>query len=148
MKKSNVCEKDSELNNELLGIYFDEYYNLLDARRRKMAPKYDPASLTFISYDHQHWYKKESDDTTVKDDEKELYVLPPLKGDEEEVKKEKRLKVLTPKKLLTGLPVSFEQIKAGNNSFKLKSEIRQILYLFCQQNKIMKTIYSNLIKSP
>ena len=38
--------------------------------------------------------------------------------------------MLTPNKLFTRLPVLLVQIKAGNNSCKLKNEIWQILYLF------------------
>ena len=72
--------------------------------------------------------------------------MPPLEGDKE-VKEGKRLKVLTPNKLLTRLPLFLAQIKAGNNSDKLKNEIRQILYLLHQHNKITKKIYNNLIKS-
>ena len=72
--------------------------------------------------------------------------MPPLEGDKE-VKEGKRLKVLTPNRLLTRLPLFLVQIKAGNNSDKLKNEIRQILYLLHQHNKITKKIYNNLIKS-
>ena len=45
-------------------------------------------------------------------------------------KEGKRLKILIPNKLLAWLPISFVQIKPGNNSYKLKHQIRQILYLF------------------
>ena len=38
--------------------------------------------------------------------------MPPLEGDEEEVKEGKELKMLTPNKLLTRLPISLAQIKA------------------------------------
>ena len=57
------------------------------------------------------------------------------------------LKILTPNKLLMKLPVLLTQIKAGNNSNKLKNEIRQILYVLYQHNKIIKKLYNNLIKS-
>ena len=59
--------------------------------------------------------------------------MPSIKGDQ--VKKVKGLKILTPKKLLTRLPILLAQIKAGKNSYKLKNEIRQILYLLYQQKK-------------
>ena len=72
--------------------------------------------------------------------------LPPLEDDEEEVKEGKGLKILTPNKLLTRHPILSPQIKARNNSNKLKSEIRQILYLLYQHNKITKKIHNNLIK--
>ena len=55
--------------------------------------------------------------------------MPPLKEDEEEVKEGKGLIIWTPNKLLTWLPALLVQVKAGNKSYKLKSEIRQKLYL-------------------
>ena len=39
------------------------------------------------------------------------------------------LKILTKKQMLSRLPILLAQIQAGNNSTKLKNEIRQILYL-------------------
>ena len=62
--------------------------------------------------------------------------ITPLEGDEEEAKEGKGLKTFTSNKLLTRLPILLAQIKVGNNSYKLKNEIRQILYLFDQHNKI------------
>ena len=38
------------------------------------------------------------------------------------------LKILTPSQMLSRLPISLAQLKAGNNSEKLKNEIRQLLY--------------------
>ena len=73
--------------------------------------------------------------------------MPPLEGDEEEVREGKGFKILAPNKLLTRLPILLAQIKSGNNSYKLKNEIRQILYLLYQRNNITKKVYSNLIKS-
>ena len=62
--------------------------------------------------------------------------IPPLESYEEEVKEGKGLKILIPSRLLTRPPISSAQIKAGNNSCKLKNEIRQILYLLNHHNKI------------
>ena len=57
------------------------------------------------------------------------------------------IKILTPNKLLTRLPILLAQIKTGNNLNKLKNEIRQALYLLNQHNKIIKKLCNNLIKS-
>ena len=59
--------------------------------------------------------------------------MPLLEGDEEELKQGAELKTLTPKKLLTRLPIFLVQIKAGNNSYKLKTEIRKLdkYFIFC-----------------
>ena len=40
-----MYHKASELYNDLLAVYFDEYYELTDAKRKKMQPKYDPDHL-------------------------------------------------------------------------------------------------------
>ena len=69
-----------------------------------------------------------------------------LEGDEEEVKEEKGIKILTPNNLLTRLSILLAQTKAGNNLFNLKNEFRQILYLLYQHNNFKK-VYNNLIKS-
>ena len=39
---------------------------------------------------------------------------------------EKGLKILTPNQMLSRLPISLAQLNAGNNSEKLKNEIRQL----------------------
>ena len=69
-----------------------------------------------------------------------------LLEDDEKVKEGAGIKDLTPNKLLTRLPVLLAQIKSGNNSYKLKTKMRQILYHFYQHNKITKAVYNNLIK--
>ena len=57
------------------------------------------------------------------------------------------LKILTNKQILNRLPILLAQIQAGNNSVKLKNEIRQILYSLYRSKVLTKTVYNNLIKS-
>ena len=57
------------------------------------------------------------------------------------------LKILTDKQMLNRLPILLAKIQAGNNSIKLKNEIRQILYSLYRSKVLTKTVYSNLIKS-
>ena len=57
------------------------------------------------------------------------------------------LKILTPQQMLSRLPISFAQLKAGNNSEKLKNEIRQLLYSLYISKKLSKTTYNNLINT-
>ena len=42
----------SELCNELLGTYFDEYYYLSDAERKKMKRKIKPKKLFIEGYNY------------------------------------------------------------------------------------------------
>ena len=50
------------------------------------------------------------------------------------------LKILTPDQMLSRLPISLAQLKAGKDSKKLKNEIRQLLYLLYCSKKLSKTI--------
>ena len=48
--------------------------------------------------------------------------------------------------MLSRFPISLTELQEGNNSEKLKNEIRQLLYsLYCTKN-MTKQVYSNLIK--
>ena len=57
------------------------------------------------------------------------------------------LKILTPQQILSRLPISLAQLKAGNNSQKLKNEIRQLLYSLYRTKKLSKTIYKHLMNA-
>ena len=47
--------------------------------------------------------------------------------------------------MLSRLPISLAQLKAGNNSQKLKNEIRQLLYSLYRSKKLTKQRYKSLI---
>ena len=55
------------------------------------------------------------------------------------------LKILTPNQMLSRLPVTLAQLKAGNNSEKLKNEIRKLLYSLYRSKKLTKQLYKSLI---
>ena len=61
-------------------------------------------------------------------------------------KERKRLKILTNKQMLNRLPILLAQIQAGNNSKKIKIELRQILYSLYRSKALTKTVYNNLTK--
>ena len=59
--------------------------------------------------------------------------MPYLEKEEDAAKRQQSakgygLKIMTPKQKITRLPILLAQLKAGNNSQKLKNEIRQIVY--------------------
>ena len=47
--------------------------------------------------------------------------------------------------MLSRLPIYLVQLKAGNNSEKLKNEIIQLLYSLYRSKKLTKEIYESLI---
>ena len=54
-------------------------------------------------------------------------------------------KGLTPSQILSRLTITLAQLKAGNNSKKLKSEIRQLFYSLYRSKNVTKQMYNNLI---
>ena len=75
--------------------------------------------------------------------------MPELESEEfaEQEKKQeaKGLRILTPSQMLSRLPISLAQLKAGNNSEKLKNEIRQLLYSLYRSKKLTKQLYKSLV---
>ena len=51
-----------------------------------------------------------------------------------------------PNQILSRLPIALAQLEAGNNSNKLKNEIRQLLYSLYRSKNMTKQVYNNLIK--
>ena len=66
---------------------------------------------------------------------------------EESASRGEGLKILKPKQMLSRLPITLAQLKARNNSEKLKNEIRQLLYSLYILKKLTKNVYNNLINA-
>ena len=47
--------------------------------------------------------------------------------------------------MVNRLPIALAQLKAGNNSNKLKNEIRQLLYSLYRSKIITEQVYKSLI---
>ena len=50
------------------------------------------------------------------------------------------IKIPTPNQMLSKLPISLAQLEAGNNSNKLKNEIRQLLYSLYHSKNMTKQV--------
>ena len=71
-----------------------------------------------------------------------------LEGEESAAQEEQSgqgLKILTPNQMLSRLPISLAQLKAGNNSEKVKNDIRQLLYYLYRSKTLQKNIYKSLV---
>ena len=55
------------------------------------------------------------------------------------------MKILTPNQMRNRLPIALAQLQAGNNSNKLKNEIRQLLYSLYRSKNMTKQVYKSLI---
>ena len=86
---------------------------------------------------------------TTFDTNQKLDNMPPLETKEEAKKRQQGqgLKILTPQQMITKLPILLAKLKAGNNSKKLKNEIRQIVYSLYRSKNLSKTIHNHLIST-
>ena len=98
----NVYAKASDLYNDFIAIYFDEY-NELDARRKKWS-----SDMILKSYLLKY-----------------IIMMCALKMKNQLIQQEQ---VITPNKLLTRLSVLLAQIKARKNSYKLNNKITKKVY--------------------
>ena len=94
--------------------------------------------------------EKESGIATQQSDEQlDNTDMPDLESEESTAQRRNQqgqgLKILTPNQILSRLPISLAQLKAGNNSEKLKNEIRQLLYSLYRSKKLTKQLYKSLI---
>ena len=83
-----MYDNDSELYNEFLKIYFDEYKAPSDAKIRELDNKHEDANLFLERYNYYLWFEKEKSIDTTKGDEEEsadLSSVPLSEVDEEEV---------------------------------------------------------------
>ena len=157
-KKRTVYNDAKKLYSKLLSIYYDDYDNVTDEEKERMGEKYNSKNLLlkgqrFIELKKEQKSKSQPQETiaekvklrrrayhkdlfdssfpyTDDDSEEFTYIpdMPQLEGNEEEVKERKRLKMLTPKKLLPRLSILLAQIKAWNTSCKLKNESKYYIF--------------------
>ena len=137
--------------NKLLNIYKTQNDELKKSRKKRIKVKNVSENLTIDLYVDEgvdDLSQLEGDGKVKLDPEETI-------GERVKLNRRKRknegtgLKILTPNKLLLDFQYSniISKIKAGSNSCKLKTEIKQILYILYQQNQITKKVYNNLIKS-
>ena len=83
------------------------------------------------------------------DEQPDTTDMPDLKSEESAAQRRNQLgqglNILTLNQMLSRLPFSLAQLKAGNNSEKLKNEIRKLLYSLYRSKKLTKQLYENLI---
>ena len=93
----------------------------------------------------------ETDDDKTDDEQPETTDMPDLEREESTEQRRnqegKGLKILIPNQMFSRLPITLPQLKAGNSSEKIKSEIRQLLYSLYHSKKLSKKIYNGLINT-
>ena len=85
------------------------------------SQKFNTINVNHKDFDYDWWFAEEELDNKI------------LNGEEQELKEEKRIKILTPNKLLIRLPVLLAEIKAGNSRFTKKWIQTSIIHFLSAQ---------------
>ena len=133
----------SKLYDKLLKIYTTQDDRFSENEKKRISVL-NRAEMLTLDYDEDDLQEGEEE---VKLEPEETIAERIKLSPQKRKSKGTRLKILTSKKLLIRLPILLAQIKVGNISCKLKNEIRQILDLLYQHNKITKKVYNNLLRS-
>ena len=149
-----ITEKDNTINKELFKKHFN-FQSLSTMQKSLSKTLGTQASKQIVKIiksgliDLNKETKKMPEDEIEIEEPNEIIdaVAQILQYNEKQSQSAKGLKILTPQKMLSSLPISLAQLKAGNNSQKLKNEVRQLLYSLCRSKKLSKTIYEHLINA-
>ena len=81
-------------------------------------------------------YNKSVEEYVIKGNEKIINIVERILYFNQLEQQGSGLKILTPNQMLSRLPITLAQLNAGNNSEKLKNEIRQLLHSLYRSKKL------------
>ena len=146
-----VNEKERGINSEIFQRYFS-YQRPSDMSKDlyRIDDKYKNNGIVNVIKSGLSDLKNEI--KNISEEEKEIEKTNEMKDVVEEIlefnkqnQQGQGLKILTPDQMLSRLPITLAQLKAGNNSQKLKNEIRQLLYSLYRSKKLTKQLYKSLV---
>ena len=140
------------MNNELVSKYFYAQNLRIFLKQMKESKNIPGKNKILLSItksglgDLKNEIKKTTEDEIKTEKPNEIVDIVEKILEFNEQQEGKGLKILTPSQMLSRLPISLAQLKAGNNSEKLKNETRQLLYSLYRSKSMSKQVYDNLIK--
>ena len=141
-------EKNSkDINNDLFQTYFN-FLAPIDLATKLFKTKDKKKNSELVKEIKNRWSKLKDETKKMSEEEIKnekpnqiLETINEIIDFNKEIQKQggSGLKILTPNQMLSRLPISLAQLKAGNNSEKLKNEIMQVLYsLYRSKNNANK----------
>ena len=149
-----IEDKSKTVNYDLFKEYFNvatpiflakQLFKIKNKNKNSEFVKLTKVRWSNLNYEIEKMSKEEIE---IKKPDKILKIFEEILNFNEKIQKESEgsgLKILTPNQMLSRLPITLAQLKAGNNSEKLKNEIRQLLYSLYRSKKLTKQLYKSLI---
>ena len=148
-----IKKESKDINNDLFRTYFN-FSAPIDLAKKLFETKDKKKNSAFVEEIKNRWsnFKLETEKISKEEIKNEkpndiLRIINEILDFNKEIQKQQgsSLKILTPNQMLSRLPISLAQLKAGNNSEKLKNEIRQLLYSLYRSKKLTKQLYKSLV---
>ena len=139
-----INKKETDINRELFKKYFNfqrpssmvKYlYKTNDRKKNNELVSVINSGLKDLKKGIEEMSKKERENEKP---DKIVEIVEEILKFNEQNQPGKGIKILTPNQMLSRLPISLAQLKAGNNSEKLKNEIRQLLYSLYRSKNMTK----------
>ena len=146
-----INREETDIDRELFKNHFkfqrpsDMYKNLYEINDRKENNKLVNVIRSGLKDLKKEIKEMSKEEREIETPDKIVEIVKEILNFNKQNQKGYGLKILTPNQMLSILPISSAQLKAGNNSEKLKNEIRQLLYSLYRSKKLTKQIYKSLI---
>ena len=151
--KFNNCvnKQETSINKELFKNHFSfqtpsallkGLYKTNDEEKNRLLVDVINSGLKDLKEEIKKMYEKEKE---IEDPELIVKIVEKILRFYKQNQEGKGLKILTQNQMLSRLPISLAQLKPGNNSEKLKNEIRQLFYSLYRSKNVTKQVYNNLI---
>ena len=151
-KIDEIKEKEKNINYELLKEYFTNYQSSSHMYKElRMIEGTRNENQVYLIKEVLNEMKKanknvpENKTFMIEENEKIINIVEGIIYFNQLDQSGKGQKILTTNQILSRLPITLAQLKAGNNSEKLKNQIRQILYSLHSSKKLTKQLYKSLI---
>ena len=132
--------------------YYFAFVEPSDLAKKKIEMKDKKKNNDFVKEIKNRWSKLKDKIEKMSQNEKEnkkpekiLEIVEGILKFNKQNQEGKDLKILTANQILSGLSITSAQLKAGNNSEKLKNEIRQLLYSLYRSKNLTEQLYNNVI---
>ena len=146
----SIIKEETKINKELFNKHFHyqtpsallkDLYKINDKEKNKLLVSVINNGLKDLK---KEITKMSGDEKNIEKPDKILEIVDDILNFNQQTQG-KGFKILTPNQMLSRLPITLAQLKAGNNSEKLKNEIRQLLYSLYRSKNMTKQVYNNLI---
>ena len=146
-----INREETDIDRELFKNHFkfqrpsDMYKNLYEINDRKENNKLVNVIRSGLKDLKKEIKEMSKEEREIEKPDKIVEIVKEILNFNKQNQKGYGLKILTPNQMLSILPISSAQLKAGNNSERLKNEIRQLLYSLHRSKKLTKEIYKSLV---